>query len=558
MDDIIDGSESGAASEAAGVPVEPAAPAARGAGYLTDTVYTWGFYGDMSPFNINYVAMMSGFAPVPLDREFNYLELGCGNGVSLNVFAACHPTGQFHAVDLNPDHVDNARGLAAGGLLSNVQVHHAAFGDLDVDGFPMFDFIVLHGVYSWVAPGVRREIAAIVERRLKPGGYVFVSYNALPGWSQQMPLRQMMLSSADKTRSSLDRARDGLRYLRFLKEKECRFFASNPKAARTVERLLKQDPRYVPHEFLNEHWYCFYFQEVARELAEAGCGYVGSSPLQLNMRDLAIPRQFHDVFRTAPNRIVFETHKSFVLDEAFRRDIFVRQPARRFPDPLPGYWDRLHFQARPATLDEFRFSGKFPAGQVTYQAPLFRQIAGALIENGPLTPGGLVRALEIAAPEIRRLLFTLHVLVADGQVLASSVPLGEAPPAPAAKQGAAPAAGAPARCRITHAFNRHILKERVTKGVVPLACPATGTALQLSKTDGLLVFALQAAGAHERVDEWLHTFLTARNRPVLQDGKPVEDPAAAKQVLGAALERAGRTLVPKLRRHHLVDAPAPS
>ena len=56
-----------------------------------------GFYGDMSPFNVNYIAMMHGFAPVDLERPFSYLDLGCGNGVSLNIFAACHPAGQFHA-----------------------------------------------------------------------------------------------------------------------------------------------------------------------------------------------------------------------------------------------------------------------------------------------------------------------------------------------------------------------------------------------------------------------------------------------------------------------------
>ncbi len=56
---------------------------------------------------------------------------------------------------------------------------------------------VLHGVYSWVAPEVRRDIARVLRDAARPGGYVFVSYNALPGWSQKMPLREMMLRASD-------------------------------------------------------------------------------------------------------------------------------------------------------------------------------------------------------------------------------------------------------------------------------------------------------------------------------------------------------------------------
>ena len=138
----------------------------RSDGYVTDTVYTWGFYGDMSPFNLNYIAMMHGFAPVDLDRQFSYLELGCGNGVSANIFAACHPAGQFHAVDLNPEHIDNARAMADGGMLSNIHVHNTPFGELDLGALPMFDFIVLHGIYSWVAPKVRSEIIRIIKNKL--------------------------------------------------------------------------------------------------------------------------------------------------------------------------------------------------------------------------------------------------------------------------------------------------------------------------------------------------------------------------------------------------------
>ena len=526
----------------------------RSDGYVTDTVYTWGFYGDMSPFNLNYIAMMHGFAPVDLDRQFSYLELGCGNGVSSNVFAACHPTGQFHAVDLNPEHTDNARAMADGGMLSNIHVHNTTFGELDLGALPMFDFIVLHGIYSWVAPKVRSEIIRIIKNKLLPGGYAFVSYNALPGGAQKMPLREMMLRYSDGSElSSMDRAREGLRYLRFLKEKKSAFFAKNPEAAKMLDRLLKQDLSYISHEFLNEHWHCFYFREVAREFRAAGCHYVGSSPLYMNIRNLIIPKQFREVLNSARNRTVFETHKSLVLNEGFRRDIFTREPGRRMSSHLLSYWDRLYFQAEPATLEEFRFSTRIPSSNITYRGSLYKNIATALIEEGSQTPSGLAKMMKIADDEIGKMIFALHVLVSARQVFASRTPLGKADKAPTKYELKNAAHVTPRRFRLKHPFNRHILKEHVSRGTVPLACPATGSAVSLPESSRLVIYALQEAGVRQKPEEWLYAFLVAANRQVMQNGVPIKDARRARKHLKNVINRASLKVVPRIKRFGLIE-----
>ena len=67
-------------------------------GYVTEIDYTWGFHRELSPANLAWVAALRGASPPPLDGPFSYCELGCGNALSLNVFAAAHPDASFFGV----------------------------------------------------------------------------------------------------------------------------------------------------------------------------------------------------------------------------------------------------------------------------------------------------------------------------------------------------------------------------------------------------------------------------------------------------------------------------
>jgi hypothetical protein len=94
--------------------------------------------------------------------------------------------------------------------------------------------------------------AAIARERLAPGGLLLVSYNAMPGWAHLQPIRGILLQyAALRMGDSAQRVRDA---------------------------LLKQDPRYLVHEYLNEHWTSFYFAEVAEAFGQAGLPFVGSLP----------------------------------------------------------------------------------------------------------------------------------------------------------------------------------------------------------------------------------------------------------------------------------------
>jgi len=258
------------------------------AGYVTDVVYVPGFYPQMSPVAMRYVAALNGVRPPRTSEPFRFLELGCGLGRCLTTLAAACPQGEFVGVDVNPEHTAAVARDIAAGQLGNARVITADFGHLP-DDLGTFDFVALHGVYSWVAPSVREEILAIARERLASGGLLLVSYNAMPGWAHLQPIRGILRQyAALRQGDSAQRVRDAVAYLVFMREKQAKYFEDNPRAAAYIDALLQQDPRYLVHEYMNEHWTSFYFAEVAGAFGQAGLSFVGSLPVFTNFWDLCV------------------------------------------------------------------------------------------------------------------------------------------------------------------------------------------------------------------------------------------------------------------------------
>ena len=295
-------------------------------GYITDLDYIPGFYPHMSPTAMRYAASLNRVVPPKITDGFRYLELGCGLGRSLTTLAAANPQGEFIGVDINSSHIESIeKDISAGGL-TNAQAITSDFVNINED-IGTFEFVALHGVFSWVSPVVREQILTLAKKHLAPGGLLLVSYNAMPGWAHLQPIRGILRQyAALRQGDTTQRIREALNYLVFIRDKKAKYFEDNPGAAAYVDGLLKQDLRYLAHEYLNEHWTSFYFSEVAAMFGTAEMAFVGSLPIHTNFWDLCVRPEFQDLFRTTSNRLVTESHKDFCANTAFRWDIYSKQP----------------------------------------------------------------------------------------------------------------------------------------------------------------------------------------------------------------------------------------
>ena len=319
-------------------------------GYITDVAYLPGYYPAMSPTQIRYVASLNGFQTPSTARSFSYLELGCGYGSTLLTLAASNPHGQFTGVDFMPTHTTQIEDEVQKSNLKNVRVLCADFASMP-DDLGKFDFITLHGVYSWVAPELRSCILGIIQQHLKPGGLVQVTYNAMPGWSSLLPVRELLRYFSDQASgNSIQRISSALNVLVDLKKANVPIFHDQPLAAQLIEKLQAANPHYIAHEYLNEHWTAFEFHEVQQHFSEIGLTYAGRLPIHQNFWSLCAQQRFADQF--AKHDIVQqEKLKDYHTNTMFRWDIYSSQSSSTFsPNERAQLTTDIFFRIESPTL----------------------------------------------------------------------------------------------------------------------------------------------------------------------------------------------------------------
>lgn len=297
-------------------------------GYVADVPYTTEFFGEQAPDFLNCVAIINGYEPVATDKPFTYFELGCGHALTLNILAAGNPLGQFYGVDFMPSHIAAGCALADAAKLDNLTLLDSSFADLasgKVADIPQCDFITLHGVYSWISADNQLHIVSFIRQYLKPGGIVYVSYNALPGWNAAMPLSRLLVAHANlHPAQSTIQLQHAAAFIQQFDIEQAGFFSTTPALKDLLGVLNRYNPTYLVHEYLNQNAAPLYHMDLVRDLGSAKMDYVGSADLCQAYPDLYFNEQKLALINAVPNSPLRETVKDFLLNTRFRKDVFVR------------------------------------------------------------------------------------------------------------------------------------------------------------------------------------------------------------------------------------------
>jgi SAM-dependent methyltransferase len=450
-------------------------------GYVTDTAYVAELYGDHAPTHINLVAAATGFRPRPLDGEFTWCDYGCGNGLTAAVLAGCYPQAKFYGVDFLPAHIRTAETLAIRMGLDNATFLQRSFNDLKPKDLPPLDFAVMHGVLSWIDDGTREALLDDAAERLKPGGLLLTGTNAMPGWAAKLPLRNMVYSLTKDDVNSLERARIGLNWLKQLKAAQVKYFRDNPALADAVDELERMDPRYMAHEYFNEHLRAFYFAELRAMMEAKGLYFAGCARLFLNMVDLAVPKDLQDEFRTVRSRAELEAKRDFIRNETFRRDVWVKGDGIKTEDEWLAVNQELIF----GTVDPLsKIDRKVAFGDIelSYESEPF---AGLLkgIANAAVSVRGMEDLPKMAGLSPWTRAEAARLLAAGGQVMAFAHPTSAVKVSKNAKLSIHPA-------------NRGLIKQLgLTLPRLALVAPAAGTGVEMTNIDAMLLLGRWDHGA---------------------------------------------------------------
>jgi SAM-dependent methyltransferase len=169
------------------------------------------------PDRLATLASLFGLHPAPV-TGCRVLELGCGDGANLVPMAFGFPQSQFVGIDLAARPIALGQAQVAGLKLENLDLRCCDILAVDA-AFGEFDYIIAHGVYSWVQEAVRDRLLAVCKERLVPAGVAYVSYNTYPGYHLRDLVRGMMAFHVRGITEPQERIQQALSLLKFLLQK---------------------------------------------------------------------------------------------------------------------------------------------------------------------------------------------------------------------------------------------------------------------------------------------------------------------------------------------------
>ena len=272
-------------------------------------------FAQTHPDRLATIGRLFGMEPAPVER-CRVLELGCGDGGNLIPMAYTLPDSEFVGVDLGARGIDKGKETIEALGLGNIRLECL---DILQAGAELgeFDYIVSHGVYSWVPERVQEKLLEISGRNLKPQGVAYVSYTVYPGAHLRNMLAEMLKYHASRFRAPGEKIEQTRVMLGFLAE-------AKAEVRREVEALATRRAPSLFHDELSEIQSPVYFHEFAARAGRHGLQYLGEADFFEMVDRLASPESTAMLRKVARNAIEKEQYMDFLKCRRFRQTLLCR------------------------------------------------------------------------------------------------------------------------------------------------------------------------------------------------------------------------------------------
>lgn len=252
------------------------------------------------------------------------LELGCASGGNLLPLAANFPDSHFVGIDASSAQVADGAAAIAGYGLTNIELVCADILTWRHDGEP-FDYVICHGVYSWVPDAVQTRILELCRALTHPRSICYVSYNTYPGWHLRGSVREMMHYHARGFTDDRERISQSRALLKFLVEAAPDDGAYGQLLREELSVLKDRDDSYLFHEHLEVNNTPLYFYQFAERMSAARLRYLGEASLNAMLPHGFSPEVRETLARIAPDLIRHEQYLDFLRNRTFRRTLMCHE-----------------------------------------------------------------------------------------------------------------------------------------------------------------------------------------------------------------------------------------
>lgn len=288
-------------------------------------IYTSNAFPFSSPGHLRAAAHLWGLESVPLENA-RVLELGCAGGGNLLPFAVAYPNAHVVGIDLSSVQVEQGQRVVQALGLKNLHLHAMSLTDITPE-FGEFDYIISHGVFSWVPPEVREAMMRILRENLSPNGVGYISYNTYPGWKAGDIVRDAMLLHSHSIESEEDRLSAAKAMLNLLSEGIAPSNPLAPSLRAAVAQLRRHSDHYVAHEYLETFNNPCYLLEFVDMADQHGVTHVGEADphLEMSVTYGQNVQLNHSLVALGHSRVMRQQYLDFSAGRNFRKSLIVHQ-----------------------------------------------------------------------------------------------------------------------------------------------------------------------------------------------------------------------------------------
>jgi SAM-dependent methyltransferase len=282
---------------------------------------------DSHPIQLSTTAEFCGLATTPVDR-CRVLELGCGEGGNLIPVAEAYPESEFVGIDLSSHQIDMGSAAIAELGLTNVELRHLDLADVD-HTLGRFDYIICHGVFSWVPGPIQSKILEVCRDNATLGGVSYISYNTFPGWHLRGMLRKAMLESVEEGSSLIDSVAAAREVLASMIYDVDTTSSYGNLLKGTAEAVLDESDSYIAHEFLAPINEPVYHRDFVDRAAAHGLRWLGDQRVVANPSLLG-----HSLISVDPSDSRRQEYNDIISNGTFRGAVLCRSDAPLAPESV--------------------------------------------------------------------------------------------------------------------------------------------------------------------------------------------------------------------------------
>jgi methyltransferase-like protein/cyclopropane fatty-acyl-phospholipid synthase-like methyltransferase len=277
-------------------------------------------FAQTHPSRLFTVGTLFGMRPTPVQR-CRVLELGCAAGGNLIPMADYLPDSEFVGLDLSGRQIQAGQEVVKQFGLKNLTLKHASITDVD-ESWGKFDYVLCHGVFSWVPNHVQEKIFEIAAKQMTPNGIAYISYNTYPGWHMRGMIRDMMRYHSGRFNTAQLRTQQARALLDFLTQSVKQDGSAYAVLLKSeLETLRHQADHYLYHEHLEENNEPLYFHTFAERAKAKGLKYLGESRVGTMVTGNFGPDIEKTLRILATDQIQAEQYMDFLRNRMFRESL---------------------------------------------------------------------------------------------------------------------------------------------------------------------------------------------------------------------------------------------